>query len=112
MADKTVSVNLGKLGKYDVRFSRFPNQGYGWFPHKNGQGGKALLNPQGSRFGGGWNWKLGLSVGNTTVMLDVLFGIVTIRRVLPESRSWRPGLVSALRFHVKRAWRRVLAILA
>ena len=40
---------------------------YGWKPTK-GTG----------RFGGGWNWKLGIAIGGSTVMLDLLFGMVTI----------------------------------
>lgn len=42
----------------------------------------APLNPRGSRFGGGWDYKLGVSVGlgntRTTILLELLFGIITI----------------------------------
>lgn len=69
-----------KIGKFEIEASRFPNQGYGWFPHKNGKGPTALLNPGGSRFGGGWNYKLGIELGGTTILLNLLFGIVVIRR--------------------------------
>ena len=68
-----------KLGRLTVKASRFPWQGYGWFPHKNGRGPTAPLNAGGARFGGGWTYKLGLSVGGTTLMLDLLFGTVSLR---------------------------------
>ena len=69
-----------KLGKYEVKASRFPWQGYGWFPHRNGKGPKAMFNQSGARFGGGWRWKFGVSVGGRTVLLDLLFGSVSISR--------------------------------
>ena len=69
-----------KVGKFTVTVSRFPWQGYGWFPHKNGKGPTAALNPTGARFGGGWRYKLGFSLSDRTLMLDLLFGIVHIRR--------------------------------
>jgi hypothetical protein len=68
-----------KLGKLHVVATRWPWQGYGWFPHRNGQGPAAPLNASGARFGGGWRWKLGISVGGTTVLVDLLFGMVSIR---------------------------------
>lgn len=37
-----------------------------------------MLNPGGARFGAGWNYKLGISVGGTTVLIDLLFGTVRI----------------------------------
>lgn len=67
-----------KLGKINIKASRFPWQGYGWFPHKNGKGPTAPLNPGGARFGGGWNWKLGVSVGGSTILVDLLFGTIRI----------------------------------
>lgn len=70
-----------KLGRLKVIFSRWPNQGYGWAPHKNGKG-KALLNAplnvSGSRFGAGWNYKLGIDIGTRSVLLNLLFGMVII----------------------------------
>jgi hypothetical protein len=71
-----------KIGRLEITASRFPNQGYGWFPHKNGKGPKAVLNPSGARFGGGWAYKLGVSVGmgpNPTILVDLLFGIIRIK---------------------------------
>lgn len=66
------------IGKLKITASRWPWQGYGWFPHRNGKGPTAPLNPTGARFGGGWRWKLGVSIGGGTVILDLLFGMVRI----------------------------------
>ena len=68
-----------KLGRIEIEASRWPWQGYGWFPHKNGKGPTALLNSSGARFGAGWKYKLGVSLSGRTLMLDLLFGIVCIR---------------------------------
>lgn len=68
-----------KLGRIEIEASRWPWQGYGWFPHKNGKGPTALLNSSGARFGAGWKYKLGVSLSSRTLMLDLLFGIVCIR---------------------------------
>lgn len=70
-----------RLGRIEITASRFPWQGYGWFPHKNGKGPTAPLNPAGSRFGAGWNYKLGISIGGRTILLDLLFGTVRISTV-------------------------------
>lgn len=70
-----------KIAGLKITADRWPWQGYGWLPHKNGKGQRAPLNPAGSRFGGGWNWKLGVSVGGRSVIVDLLFGIVRIDRV-------------------------------
>jgi len=70
-----------KLGKFEIEASRWPNQGYGWFPHKNGRGPKAPLNGTGSRFGAGWNYKLGIEFGGSTVLLNLVFGILRFRRL-------------------------------
>lgn len=70
-----------KIGKVEITASRFPWQGYGWFPHKNGKGPKAMLNPGGARFGAGWNYRLGISVGGSgTILIDLLFGTIRIGR--------------------------------
>lgn len=68
-----------KVGRLVIETSRFPNQGYGWFPHKNGKGPKALFNSQGSRFGAGWNYKLGIDIGSSAILLNLLFGMVMFR---------------------------------
>lgn len=68
-----------KIGRLEIKTSRWPWQGYGWFPHKNGKGPKAMFNPNGARFGGGWRYKLGVEIGGATIMMNLLFGIVTIR---------------------------------
>lgn len=65
-----------KLGRLKVVFTRWPNQGYGWAPHKNGKGPKAPLNPCGARFGAGWKYKLGIDIGGRSVLLNLLFGMV------------------------------------
>lgn len=70
-----------RIGRIEVKALRWPWHGYGWLPHRNGKGPVALLNPAGSRFGGGWNWKLGISVGESTVLIDLLFGSIRINRV-------------------------------
>lgn len=70
-----------KIGKLVIKFDRWPWQGWGWFPHKNGcKKGFAPLNPRGSRFGGGWNYKLGLQIGGSTVIIDLLFGSIRIHK--------------------------------
>lgn len=33
------------------------------------------------RFGGGWNWKLGIDVGGTTVIVNLLVATLRIQRV-------------------------------
>lgn len=76
-----------KIGRIEIRATRFPWQGYGWFPHKNGKGDKAPLNPYGSRFGAGWTYKLGLSIGGSTILLDLLFGTV---RIVLHSKDTQP----------------------
>lgn len=71
-----------KIGRLEVKATRWPWQdGWGWFPHRAGRRspGYAMLNQSGARFGGGWRWKLGIAVGGTTVMVDLLFGTVTFR---------------------------------
>lgn len=67
-----------QIGRLKITASRWPWQGYGWFPHKNGCGRTTPLNPGGARFGGGWNYKLGISIAGRTIILDLLFGIVRI----------------------------------
>lgn len=69
-----------KLGRLEVTASRWPWQGYGWFPHKNGKGPKAPLNRSGARFGAGWAWSLGVQIGvsGRTVIVDLLFGSIRI----------------------------------
>jgi len=67
-----------RIGKLKIEGSRWPWQGYGWFPHKNGKGPKAMLNPLGSRFGAGWNYKLGICLGGRTLMIDLVFGTLRV----------------------------------
>jgi hypothetical protein len=62
---------------------------YGWRP-TDGMG----------RFGGGWNWKLGVSMGHLlpgpygwSVHIDLLFGMVTVgyhsQHAVEMDRAWR-----------------------
>lgn len=67
-----------RIGRVEVKASRWPWQGYGWFPHKNGNGPKAIFNANGARFGAGWNYKLGFSIGGSWLLIDLLFGTVRI----------------------------------
>lgn len=67
-----------KIGKYFIKakLDRWPWQdGYGW---GNMTGRTAPLNPKGARFGGGWKYKLGISIGGSTILLDLFFGMVQI----------------------------------
>lgn len=68
------------IGRLVITAQRFPWQGYGWAPHKkpvDQRAFRAPLNSSGARFGGGWKYKLGVSVGGTTVMVDLLFGLLS-----------------------------------
>jgi len=62
-----------KLGKFEIKATRWP-----WQESGNPNTLKAWLNPNGARFGGGWKYKLGIDIGGTTVILNLLFGIVRI----------------------------------
>lgn len=42
---------------------------YGWKPTK-GVG----------RFGGGWNWELGINIGGSTVVFNLLYGMISISK--------------------------------
>lgn len=72
------------IGQFNVRFERWPwmvrtsramlsgpeekvGEKYGWLPTQ-GMG----------RFGGGWNWQLGINFSATTIILYLLFGYVRI----------------------------------
>lgn len=50
-----------EVGRLSVRYSRRSSRGYM------------------GRFGGGWNWKVGVQVGSTTVILSLLVAEVTFR---------------------------------
>jgi hypothetical protein len=74
-----------KAGPITVKASRWPwqtrtsaallscpkteavGQKYGWRTTK-GMG----------RFGGGWNWSLGIEIGGSTIILNLLFGAIRI----------------------------------
>lgn len=66
------------IWKWEVVAQRWPWQsGYDWKGMKNNG---APLNAGGARFGGGWKYKLGLSFGGSTLMIDLLFGIVKVNK--------------------------------
>lgn len=69
-----------KISRLEIKASRFPWQGYGWFPHKDKSNVKtcAPLNQNGARFGAGWNYKLGIAIGGRTIIIDLLFGSIRI----------------------------------
>lgn len=64
-----------KIGRLEISASRWPwmidrdeGRKYGW--------GRT---PVWGRFGGGWHWKLGVEFGTRTVLLNLLYGIVSVR---------------------------------
>lgn len=73
-----------KLGRLWIRADRWPWQVRNHRAVLSGPGEKVgekygWLPTQGTgRFGGGWNWNLGIQVGGTTVLLELLFGTVMI----------------------------------
>lgn len=72
-----------QIGRLQVTASRWPWQpGYDW----RGTHHYAPLNAGGARFGGGWRYKLGVEVGGTSVMFNLLYGIVTVR-LMPKVKT-------------------------
>ncbi len=52
-----------KIGHLKIILDRWgKNHGHGWL----------------GRFGGGWRWKLGLDIGGTTIILNLIWGTVRI----------------------------------
>lgn len=49
---------------------------YGWLP-RGGMG----------RFGGGWEWKLGIDASTTCIILNLLVGAIRISWYKPKGRS-------------------------
>ncbi|WP_132254697.1 hypothetical protein [Methylobacterium segetis] len=88
--------NKLQIGNLIMTASRWPWQGYGW---RSTGGPTAPLNRSGARFGGGWRYKLGIQVGSTTVLLDLLFGIVTFQCESAADRA------AAARWEAERAER-------
>jgi hypothetical protein len=62
-----------KIGRLRIRADRWPWDRSLYGPGRNGWGKV----PGWGRFGGGWNWKLGIAIGGSTVMVDLIFGMVT-----------------------------------
>lgn len=65
-----------KIGRLEIKASRWPWQDYGWFKNSKGTGW-APLNATMGRFGGGWHLALGFRQGGRTLMFDLLFGVIT-----------------------------------
>jgi hypothetical protein len=66
------------IGKIEIIGSRWPWQaGYNW---RGMITSPALFNAGGARFGAGWKYKLGISVGSSTLMIDLIFGIISFRK--------------------------------
>lgn len=70
-----------RLGRLRITADRWPWQAcvphwshVGKTPKRYGWG----LVPGMARFGGGWDWKLGLSISTSTVIVDLLFGSIRI----------------------------------
>jgi hypothetical protein len=83
--------------KWEIKASRWPwQEGYNW---RGMTSSAAPLNAGGARFGGGWGYKLGIDIGGTTIMLNLLFGMVSInprnkcknckKYILGKDSSWR-----------------------
>lgn len=62
-----------------IKFQRFP---WHWYTEPNDGRPGRRYGWKGDvpmrRFGGGWNWKLGIDVGRSSVILNVLIGIIRI----------------------------------
>lgn len=64
-----------------VKASRWPWQGYGW----RGTSDKIRAPlAGGARFGGGWRYKLGISIGGKSVLVELIFGMLTFVTKDPE----------------------------
>lgn len=62
----------------EITASRWPwQEGYTW---KGTKTLAPLFNT--ARFGGGWKYKLGIDMGGSTLLLNLLFGSIRIRRVI------------------------------
>ncbi len=66
-----------KIGKFTIKADRWPWQGYGWGLSEKT---KAPLNSMGARFGGGWRYKLGIDIGGSTVIINLVFGMIRISK--------------------------------
>lgn len=65
-----------KIKSIEIRAQRWPWQ--------EGPGHRiALFNPKGARFGGGWNYKLGIDIGGSTIILNLIWGMIRIDRRRP-----------------------------
>lgn len=63
-----------KIGKIHITPQRWPWQ----------KSGKSLI---WGRFGGGWNYKLGIDIGTTTIILNLLFGLIRFEWASAD-RKW------------------------
>lgn len=63
-----------RIGKLTIKAERWPWQaGYNW---RGMTSNTAPLNYRGARFGGGWRYKLGIDAGGSSVILNLVFGII------------------------------------
>lgn len=61
------------FGRLEISFSRWPGQTGPWGCKLGWFNGGPL-----GRFGGGWKYKLGVCVGGSGVLFDLLFGSIYI----------------------------------
>lgn len=63
-----------KIGRLNIKADRWPWQaGYNW---RGMADHSAPLNRSGARFGAGWKYRIGIDIGGTTVMVNLLFGMI------------------------------------
>jgi len=68
-----------KIGRLNIESSRWPWQPIGGRydqPNRTNYGWKPLGGM--GRFGGGWNFKLGIAIGENSMVLDLIFGMIRI----------------------------------
>jgi len=65
-----------QIGKYRWRFGL--SESVGMWEHTRHM--KKSKRPMG-RFGGGWNWKLGIAISKSTIIVDLLYTTIRIDKV-------------------------------
>lgn len=100
-------MRIGKI-QIDVKASRWPWQpGYNWRGMENS---RAPLNAGGARFGGGWRYKLGVDVGGSTVIVNLIFGMVRIRVFDWVAEERAAADIKARIEALTKSWERVAAV--
>lgn len=66
-----------RIFNLEIKASRRPWQENGYW---NGGKANAPLNYGGARFGGGWKYKFGIDIGGSTVLLNLIWGMVRISK--------------------------------